>query len=121
MEWRERHIGPITTRMGDDGAKTVVDVGDLVRRLLLFEHCTLESGGLAEIPRLYNAFGFRDLMALLEWGALSIICDATSKGNIGQTRGLKVTRARGRAGRFDQSPPCPSEDTAEQFPALSQE
>jgi hypothetical protein len=75
MDWRERHIGPITARVGDDGAKVVVDVGALVRRLLLFEHCTLESDGLVEIPRLYNAFGFRDLMELLESGALSIICD----------------------------------------------
>jgi hypothetical protein len=96
MDWRERHIGSITTRGGGDAAKVVVDVGALVRRLLLFEHCTLESDGLVEIPRLYNAFGFGDLMALLESGALSIICDAISMGNIGQTRGLEVTRARGR-------------------------
>ncbi len=96
MDWRERHIASITTRVGDDGSKVAVDVGALVRRLLLFEHCTLESDGLVEIPRLYDAFGFRDLMALLESGALSIICDAVSMGNIGQTGGLKVTRARGR-------------------------
>jgi hypothetical protein len=95
MDRRERHIGSITTRAGDDGAKVVVDVGALVRRLLLFEHCTLESDGLVEIPRLYNAFGFKDLMALPESGALSIICDSVTMGNIGQTSGLKVTRARG--------------------------
>jgi hypothetical protein len=96
MDWRERHIGSITTQVGDDGAKVKVDVGALVRRLLLFEHCTLESNHLVEIPHLYNAFGFKDLMAMLESGALSIICDAIAMGNIGQTRGLKVTRARGR-------------------------
>jgi hypothetical protein len=95
MDWRERNIGSITTRVGDDEAKAVVDVGALVRRLLLFEHCTLESDGLVEIPRLYNAFGFKDLMALLESGALSIICDPVTMGNIGQTDGLKVTGARG--------------------------
>ena len=43
----------------------------------------------------YNAFGFRDLMELLESGALSIICDYMSMGNIGQTRNLKITRRRG--------------------------
>lgn len=96
MDWRERHIGPITTRAGDDGSKVEVDVGALVRRLLLFEHCTLESDGLVEISRLHKAFGFKDLMALLESGALSIICDYMSMGNIGQTRNLKVTRRRGR-------------------------
>jgi hypothetical protein len=95
MDWRERHIGSITTRVGDDGAKVEVDIGALVRRLLLFEHCTLESDGLMEIPRLYNAFGFKDLMALLESGALSIIYDPITMGNIGQSDGLRVTRARG--------------------------
>jgi hypothetical protein len=31
VDWRERHIGPITTRTGDDGGKATVDVGALVR------------------------------------------------------------------------------------------
>lgn len=96
MEMRERHVGPITTRAGDDGSTVKVDAGALVRRLLLFEHCTLESDNLAEIPRLVTVFGFRGLMELLESGALSIICDYISMGNIGQTLGLKITRARGR-------------------------
>lgn len=95
MDWRERHIGPIATPTADGETKVAFDVGALVRRLLLFEHCTLESDGLVEIPRLYNAFGFRDLMELLESGALSIICDYMSMGNIGQTRNLKITRRRG--------------------------
>jgi hypothetical protein len=63
--------------------------------LLLFEHCTLESDGLVEIPRLVKVFGFKGLMELLESGALSIICDHVTMGNIGQSLGLKVTRARG--------------------------
>ena len=45
MELRERHLGPITTR-SDGGSEVRVDAGALVRRLLLFEHCTLESDGL---------------------------------------------------------------------------
>ena len=95
MELRERHIGPITTRSGEDGSDVRVDAGALVRRLLLFEHCTLESDGLVEIPRLVRVFGFRGLMELLESGALSIICDPITMGNIGQTLDLKITRARG--------------------------
>lgn len=95
MELRERHIGPIATRSGHDGSKVTVDVGALVRRLLLFEHCTLESDYLVEIPRLVTAFGFKGLMELLESDALSIICDYISVGNIGQTGGLRITQARG--------------------------
>ena len=83
-------------RSGDDGARVTVDAGALVRRLLLFEHCTLESDYLVEIPRLVSVFGFKGLMRLLESGALSITCDYISMGNIGQARGLKITRARGR-------------------------
>jgi hypothetical protein len=70
-------------------------VGALIRRLLLFEHCTLESDYLVEIPRLISVFGFKGLMELLESGALSIICDYISVGSVGQAQGLKVTRARG--------------------------
>jgi hypothetical protein len=95
MELRERHIGSIATRSGHDGSKVTVDAGALVRRLLLFEHCTLESDYLVEIPRLVTAFGFKGLMELLESDALSIICDYISVGNIGQTGGLRVTQARG--------------------------
>ena len=95
MELRERHIGPITTRSGKGGSDVRVDAGALVQRLLLFEHCTLESDGLVEIPRLVRVFGFRGLMELLDSGALSIICDPITMGNIGQTLGLKITRARG--------------------------
>jgi hypothetical protein len=95
VELRERHIGPITTRSGEDGSDMKVDAGALVRRLLLFEHCTLETDGLLEIPRLVKVFGFKGLMELLESGALSIICDPVTMGNIGQSLGLKITNARG--------------------------
>lgn len=49
-----------------------------------------------EIPRLCDVFGFGGLMELLESGALSIVCDYLSMGNVGQTGGLKITRVRGR-------------------------
>jgi hypothetical protein len=48
-----------------------------------------------EIPRLVSVFGFKGLMRLLDSGALSITCDYIAMGNIGQTSGLKITRARG--------------------------
>ena len=47
-----------------------------------------------EIPRLVSVFGFKGLIKLLESGALPIICDYIAMGDIGQSRGLKITRAR---------------------------
>jgi hypothetical protein len=61
VELRERHIGSIATWSGHDGSRVTVDAGALVRRLLLFEHCTLESDYLVEIPRLVSVFGFKGL------------------------------------------------------------
>jgi len=95
MDRRERHLGGITTRLAPDGSKVEVDVGALVSRLILFEHCTLESDHLKEIPSLVAAFGVKGVRALLESGAVSIICDYLGAGNVGQTRDLKVTAARG--------------------------
>ena len=65
--------------------------------MLLFEHCTLESDNVVEIPRLVSVFGFKGLMRLLESGALCIICDYIAMGNSGQTSGLKITLVRGGA------------------------
>ena len=55
MDPRDRHFGLITTLNGDGTVKKV-DVGSLVRRLVLFEHCLLESVGLQEIPVLFQVF-----------------------------------------------------------------
>jgi hypothetical protein len=94
VDIRERHIGSIATRTGD-GADVTVNVAALVRRLLLFEHCTLESDLLKEIPRLIRVFGLKGVEALLESDGFSIICDAASMGSVGQIGWLKTSLSRG--------------------------
>lgn len=94
MDIRERHIGGISNRI-DDGPSVEVDVGLLIRRLLLFEHCTLESDLLMEIPHLARVFGVDGLKTLLEANCFSIICDALQMGSIGQNEILKITAKRG--------------------------
>ncbi|MPY33226.1 hypothetical protein FNH09_18735 [Streptomyces adustus] len=95
MDIRERHIGPITREAGDGGTTVTVDVGALVRRLLLFEHCTLESNHLREMPALVRTFGVDGLQTLLDSSALSIVCDSLTVGSVGQLADLRVTEARG--------------------------
>ncbi len=72
-----------------------VDVGALVRRLILFERCTVESIRLTEIPALVAAFGVDGLLELLDSGAVALVCDAMTAGQIGQTAGLRATIKRG--------------------------
>ena len=83
MDPRERHFGSIT-QTNDAGEVTNVDVGALVRRLVLFEHCYLESNLLREIPLLLKVFGFHGLMQLLDEPDFDIICDAMTAGSVGQ-------------------------------------
>jgi hypothetical protein len=94
MDMRERHIGKIT-RNNNDSSEAAVDVGALIRRLLLFEHCTLESGRLVEVPALVRTFGMKGLEALLDSGAISIVCDAITMGNVGQNTGREIIEATG--------------------------
>lgn len=94
MNIRERHIGPISRPIGDTEA-VEVDVGALVRRLILFEHCTIESNLLKEVPSLIRVFGLNGFKVLLESKALSIVCDELRAGSIGQYAPLEVTMRRG--------------------------
>lgn len=84
-ESRERHFGPIAS-VGDEPTTFEVDVGALVRRLILFEHCYLESINLEEIPALLNVFGYEGLKELLRQPDFEIIDDrilsATLQNNI---------------------------------------
>jgi len=88
------HLGRIATQ-DSGGARVDVDVGALVRRLILFERCTVESIRLIEIPALVAAFGVDGLLELLDSGAVRLICDAMTAGQIGQTAGLRATVKRG--------------------------
>ena len=94
MDIRGRHIGPISRPIGDTEA-VEVDAGALIRRLILFEHCIIESNRLKEIPSLLRVFGLGGFKALLESKALSIVCDELRAGSIGQHEALQVTIRRG--------------------------
>jgi hypothetical protein len=94
MDIRERHFGPIA-HVEDDPDHVVVDVGALVRRLVLFEQCTIESFRLKEIPALIAVFGARGLLKLIDSGAVRILCDVVLATQIGQAGGMEPTLSRG--------------------------
>lgn len=94
MDIRERHFGRIGAQEGNP-AHIVVDVGALVRRLILFEQCTIESIALKEVPALIEVFGVGGFLKLIDSGAVRIVCDAMTAGQVGQTANLKSTAARG--------------------------
>jgi hypothetical protein len=50
---------------------------------------------LKEIPSLISVFGAKGFLALLESGAIRVVCDAMTAGQAGQTEGLKSTIRRG--------------------------
>ena len=89
---RERHLGRIASASAGSGIE--VDVGVLVRRLMLFEHCVVESIRLTEVAALAAVFGTRGLLDLIDEGAVSLVCDALTIGEIGRTD-LDVTDRRG--------------------------
>ena len=93
MDIRERHFGSISSASAEGAI--AVDVGALVRRLLLFEHCTLESNLLREMPDLVRTFGINGMTTLLESGALSVICEALTAGQVGQLAELRMAEERG--------------------------
>lgn len=91
---REHLVGPWGTY--DETTDSVsLDVGALVRRLLLFEHLTLESTRLKEVPLLVRAFGLDGVRELLGSGVTSIYCDAVTVGQIGQAEVLESRAAKG--------------------------
>jgi hypothetical protein len=93
MDMRDHHLGRIVTvNTSGDGSQT--DVGTLIRRLLLFDKCTVESNLLREVPDLVCAFGEDGLRELVDSGALSFVVDAMTAGQVGQTSNLKSTEKR---------------------------
>jgi hypothetical protein len=74
MELRDHLIGPCA--IVDEEDRIEVDIGALVRRLILFERYTLRTIRLREVPALVRAFGEGGLRALLADGCLDIFCEA---------------------------------------------
>lgn len=87
------HFGRISDVDAEDHVE--VDVGALVRRLILFDRVTVESVRLREVPSLVAAFGIDGLIDLIDAGAVTILCDAMTTGEIGRTAVLAATRRRG--------------------------
>jgi hypothetical protein len=82
IEIRDHLVGPCAQLIGDD--QVVVDVGAVVRRLVLFERYTLRTARMLDIPALVGAFGESGLRALLADGCLRIHCDGLTMGSVGQ-------------------------------------
>ncbi|HVO78886.1 MAG TPA: hypothetical protein VMT39_02610 [Candidatus Bathyarchaeia archaeon] len=56
------------------GGVQSVDVSSLLRQLILFDRCLVNSHRLAEFPFLVRSLGFNGVMELLSSGAVEIIC-----------------------------------------------
>ena len=77
MELRNRLIGPSATRQfrGADEPILDVDLGALLRRLILFDTYILESYRFREILKVVEVAGVEGAIHLLESGALKLFCD----------------------------------------------
>jgi hypothetical protein len=81
IEVREHLVGPCARLVDDE--RVLVDVGSLVRRLVLFERYTLRTIRMLEMGELVRAFGDGGLRALLADGCLRIHCDLLTMGSTG--------------------------------------
>jgi hypothetical protein len=82
MELRDRLLTEISV-VDDDRNLTQVDVGALVRRLLLFEELILYSPGMRDLPALITAFGSDGLIQLIDSQALAVRIEAWTMGEWG--------------------------------------
>ena len=75
----QKHL--LGTSQDSDGQ---VDVGGILRRLLLFETYTMESKQLQELPAIVERLGLEETLSLLDCGAFKIYLDAFSIAQNGQ-------------------------------------
>jgi hypothetical protein len=81
VEIRNHLVGPCAEVTVDD--EVIVDIGSLVRRLVLFDRYTLRTVRMRDLPALVRAFGEGGLRALLADGCLRIHCDALTMASVG--------------------------------------
>jgi hypothetical protein len=84
---RERLVAPCANRIIDatrSSDEVSVDLGALVRRIILFDKYILQSVRLMEIPHLLPVFGFNGTITLLQSGLIDLECDSTIIGQAGQ-------------------------------------
>jgi len=88
IEPRDRLLAPAAV-FGPENELRAVDIGAIVRRLLLFEEYILDSASLEEFPTLIETFGAEALIELLDSGALKVRGDGWTTGDVGQTDLMK--------------------------------
>jgi hypothetical protein len=76
MSFRQSIFGEVATY--PDQGPSVVDVGLLVRRLILFDKVIVKSALLREIPALVRAIGTSGFTRLLDTGLMKLSCELTS-------------------------------------------
>ena len=89
-----RLIGSSATTISDNG-DVEVDVGNILRRLLLFDTYILKTIRLKEFPEIVRRLGFEATLHLLSSDAFKIHCDALSTGQTGQATVLKSREEKG--------------------------
>src|ERR1035438_5339831 len=75
MNVRQTVLGEVAVRSG--ARLSGVDVGSLVRRLILFDRVIIKSFGLREMPVLVRAFGKDEFGELIRLGLLKFSCEYT--------------------------------------------
>ena len=91
MGFQDNHFGRIAN-VDPANLEVSVDIGALVRRLILFETCILDSQRFREMPRLVETFGADGVLHLLETGALRIVNDQMIPANANLERDEKKFR-----------------------------
>jgi hypothetical protein len=76
VDIRQTVLGEIAIRSGQELAS--IDLGVLIRRLILFDRVVVKSFRLREIPLLVRAFGKTGIQELLTSGILQLSCEFTS-------------------------------------------
>jgi hypothetical protein len=85
MELRDRIIGPVARVDGEgDDAPAIVDFGDLIRKVILFDRLILESIRLKEFPPLIQKFGYDGVKELLDSGRLRVHWEAGGVAQVEQ-------------------------------------
>jgi|SRR5579872_245901 len=81
----DKLLGGIAVQ-GEGNRVTAIDTPALVTRLLLFQTYIVQSVQLDELPFLVSVLGERGLIHLLETGALKILFESYTIGQLGQAR-----------------------------------
>lgn len=87
MHVRQAVLGQIST--APSGRVESIDVGSVVRRLILFDRVIVRSFRLKEIPLLIRTFGVGGFSKLLDLGLLGFSCDLTVVILEASTNGLR--------------------------------